>query len=144
MTNTNKPSIVFWIIGVITLIWNAMGVVNYLNQTFKTEASQNKFSTDQLALLDSLPAWMTALFAIAVFAGTIGCIALLMRKKIAVTLLLISFLAATVQQLYWIFGTNAAEVFSESLPYLIPILVIVVAAFLAWYSKDQKGKGVLS
>ena len=144
MTNTNKPNLVFWIIGVITLIWNVLGVVNYLMQAYKTEASLDKFSTDQLALLDSLPAWMTALFAIAVFAGTLGCIALLLRKKIAVILLLVSFLAATVQQLYWIFGTNAPEVFSESLPYTMPILVIVVAAFLVWYSRNINAKGWLS
>ena len=144
MTNTNKPNLVFLIIGVITLIWNVLGVVNYLMQAYKTEASLDKFSTDQLALLDSLPAWMTALFAIAVFAGTLGCIALLLRKKIAVILLLVSFLAATVQQLYWIFGTNAPEVFSESLPYTMPILVIVVAAFLVWYSRNINAKGWLS
>lgn len=144
MSESKKPGIAFWIIGIITLVWNGLGVFNYLQQAYKTEASMNKFNSDQLALLESLPAWMTALFAIAVFAGTIGCIALLLRKKIAVTFLLVSFIAATVQQLYWIFGTNAAEVFSESLPYLMPILVIIVAAFLAWYSKDQKGKGILS
>jgi len=113
-------------------------------QAYKTEASLDKFSTAQLALLDSLPAWMTALFAIAVFAGTLGCIALLLRKKIAVILLLVSFLAASVQQLYWIFGTNAPEVFSESLPYTMPILVIVVAAFLVWYSRNINAKGWLS
>ena len=144
MSESKKPGIAFWIIGVITLIWNGLGVVNYLQQAFKTEVSMNKFNSDQLALLESLPAWMTALFAIAVFAGAIGCIALLMRKKLAVTLLLASFLAATIQQLYWMFGTNAAEVFSESQPYLMPIMIIIVSAFLVWYSKDQKGKGILS
>ena len=144
MTNTNKPNTVFWIIGVITLIWNGLGVANYLQQAYKPASFLEKFSGDQIALLDGLPVWMTALFAIAVFAGTLGCVALLLRKKIAVVLFLMSFLAATVQQLYWIFGTNATEVFSESLPYTMPILVIVVAAFLVWYSKDQKRKGILA
>lgn len=144
MSETNKPGIVFWIIGIIALIWNGMGVYNYLQQAYKTEAVMAKFNADQLALLESLPAWMTALFAIAVFAGALGSIALLMRKKVAVMLFILSFIAATVQQLYWIFGTDAVEIFNESQPYLMPILVIVVAAFLAWYSKNQKAKGILS
>lgn len=144
MTNTNKPNVVFWIIGVIALIWNGMGVNSYLQLAFKTEASTADLNADQIALLDGLPAWMTALFAIAVFAGVIGSIALLMRKKMATTILAISFVAATIQQLYWLFGTDSIEVFNEKQPYLMPIMVIVFAAFLAWYSINQKGKGVLT
>ena len=143
MSESNKPGTVFWIIGVLALIWNGMGVNAYLQHAFKTEASMADMNADQVALLESMPAWVTALFAIAVFAGIIGCIVLLLRKKLAAPLLFISFIAATVQQLYWLFGTNMAEVFSESRPYVMPILIIVVAAFLAWYSKNQKAKGIL-
>ena len=144
MSGTNKPGIAFWIIGVIALLWNGMGVNAYLQSAFKTEAATAELNVDQIALVDSLPAWMTALFAIAVFSGILGSIALLMQKKIASTLFLVSFLTATVQQLYWLFGTDAVETFSEKQPYLMPILIIVFAAFLMWYSKDQKGKGIIS
>ena len=144
MSNTNKPGIAFWIIGVIAVIWNGMGVYNYLIQAFKTDALMDSMDAEQIALMDSLPAWMTALFAIAVFSGLLGSIALLMGKKIATTLFVVSFLTATIQQLYWLFGTDAVDVFSEKMPYLIPILVIVFGAFLVWYSKGQKSKGVLS
>ena len=144
MSNSNKPGIAFWIIGVIALLWNGMGVMQYLMQAFKSEAYTSAMSAEQNALMDGLPAWMTALFAIAVFGGLIGSIMLLMRKKMAVTLFLISFATATVQQLYWLFGTNAPEVFADMQPYLMPVLVIVVCIFLVWYSKDQKAKGVLA
>ena len=144
MTDTNKPNVIFWIIGVVALIWNGMGVNAYLQQAYNTEASTAELNTEQIALIDGLPAWMTALFAIAVFAGIIGAIALLMRKKMAAIILCISFAAATIQQLYWLFGTNATEVFSEMQPYLMPVMIIVFAAFLAWYSHNQKKKGVLS
>jgi hypothetical protein len=144
MTNTNKPNIVFWIIGVIALVWNGMGVNAYLQQAYDTEVSTAELNAEQIALIDSLPPWMMALFAIAVFAGVIGSITLLMRKKIAVIILFLSFVVAIIQQLYWLFGTNATEVFSEMQPYFRPIMVIVFAAFIAWYSKNQKEKGVLS
>jgi hypothetical protein len=121
-----------------------MGVNAYLQQAFKTEASTAELNAEQIDLINSLPAWMTALFAIAVFAGIIGCIALLMRKKMAVNLFAISFVAATIQQLYWLFGTNAVALFSEMQPYLMPVLIIVFAAFLVWYAKDQYRKGILS
>jgi len=144
MSNSNKPGVAFWVIGVIALLWNGMGVSQYLMQAFKSEAYTSAMNAEQNALMDSLPAWMTALFALAVFSGFIASIMLLMRKKIAVTLFLLSFVTATVQQLYWLFGTNAPEVFADMQPYFMPIAVIIVCIFLVWYSKDQKAKGVLS
>jgi hypothetical protein len=144
MSNTNKPGIAFWIIGIIALLWNAMGVYNYLIQAYQTEAYTSSVNEAQLALMENMPSWNTALFAIAVFSGLIGTILMLMRKKSAVSLFILSFVTATVNQLYWLFGTNAVEVFSESMPYLMPILVIVFCLFLVWYSRDQKAKGVIS
>jgi len=85
MSNTNKPGIAFWIIGVIALIWNGIGVYYYLISAFDTEASTAGLNAEQIALMDGMPAWYTALFAIAVFTGVIGAITLLMRKKVATT-----------------------------------------------------------
>jgi len=144
MSNTNKPGIAFWIIGIIALLWNAMGVYNYLIQAYQTEAYTSSLNEAQLALMESMPSWNTALFAIAVFSGLIGTILMLMRKKSAVSLFIISFITATIGQLYWLFGTNAVEVFSDKMPYLIPILVIVFCLFLVWYSRGQKAKGILN
>jgi hypothetical protein len=144
MTNTNKPSALFWIIGVVALLWNGMGVNYYLQSAFKTEASTAGLNEAQIELMDSMPAWYTALFAIAVFSGIIGSIALLMKKKIAVPIFMISFVAAFINQIYWLFATDAVEVFSDQMPYLMPALVVLIGAFLIWYSKKQKAKHVLS
>ena len=143
MSNTNKPNTIFWIIGVIALLWNLLGVANYLGQAYKVDAIMGGLTEEQAGLINNLPAWMTALFALAVFFGLFGSIALLMRKKIAVSLFAISFLTATIQQLYWLFGTNMIEIFAESQPYLMPIIVIVFCVFLVWYSKEQRKKGVI-
>ena len=37
-TNSNKPGALFWVIGVIALIWNLMGVSAYLMQAYQTES----------------------------------------------------------------------------------------------------------
>lgn len=144
MTNTNKPSILFWIIGVIALIWNGMGANYYLQSAFKTEASTAGLNQEQIDLMNSMPSWYTALFAIAVFSGVIGALAMLMKKKVSVPLFMVSFICALINQVYWLFGTNAVEVFSDQMPYLMPTLVIIIGAFLIWYSKRQKAKHVLS
>jgi len=121
-----------------------MGVYNYLIQAYQTEAFTSSLNEAQLALMESIPSWNTALFAIAVFSGLVGTIFLLMKRKTAVPLYIISFISATIMQLYWLLGTDAMEIFSDEMPYLMPILVIIFCAFLVWYSKDQKSKEVLS
>ena len=83
MTTTNKPTIGFWMIAVIAFIWNLMGAYMYIIQKYKTEAFESQYTSMQLDMIYSMPAWATAAFAIAVFGGVLGSATLLMRKKIA-------------------------------------------------------------
>lgn len=143
MTNTNKPSILFWIIGIIALLWNGMGANSYIQYAYKTEASVAGLNQEQIDLMQGMPAWYTALFAIAVFSGLLAAILFLMKKKLAVKLFILSFCAAAVNQVYWLFGTNAIEVFADMQPYLFPALIIALGLVFIWFSMLQKDKGVL-
>ena len=78
---TTKPPVWFWIISILALIWNSMGVNQYLQQAYNTEAFKSMVSTEELEMISQLPTWYTAVFAIAVFAGALGCILLLLRKS---------------------------------------------------------------
>ena len=129
MTDTNKPGVVYWIIGVVALLWNLLGVNAYLQEAFQTEAFLAAYNEEQLALMDSTPAWITALFAIAVFSGAIGSLLLLLRKKFAVPLLFISFAAALIQMGYSFFTTNSAELFGTMQGVVMPLFIIVFFCF---------------
>ena len=90
MTTTNKPNKWFWIIAVLALLWNLMGVSRYLMEAYNAESFRTQFNADQLAIMDGSPAWITAVFAIAVFSGLLACFTLLMKRKFAITLFGIS------------------------------------------------------
>ena len=60
------------------------------------------------------------------------------------TAVMISFVCALINQIYWLFGTDAGTVFSDRNLYVMPILIVGIGIFLIWYAKDQKAKGVLS
>ena len=143
MTSTNKPSAGFWIIAVIALIWNAMGVMTYLMEQYKVEAYRADFTAEQLALMDSAPAWAIALFAIAVFSGLLGCIFLLMRKKMATPLFLISLLCILFNIGYSLFATNQHELFGTVDGIVMPLVVVVIGVFLYFFSKKSTAKGLL-
>jgi hypothetical protein len=143
MTTPNKPNVGFWIIAVIALLWNLMGVYQYLALTLMKEEMSEALTEEQLALMTDLPSWYTGVFAIAVFAGALACILLLLRKKWAVSLFLISVLAVIIQMSYWLFATGAMEVYGTVGAVTMPIIVVIVAIFLYFYSKGAAKKGWL-
>ena len=97
------------------------------------------YPPEQAELFNHLPGWYMAAFGIATVTGTLGCITLLMRKKITVMLFLISLIAAVVTQAYWLLGTNAPEIMGSQV-YFGPIMVIIICIFLYFYSKGATRK----
>ena len=139
---TNKPNTGFWIIAVLALLWNLMGVFQYLASTLMADAMSEAVPEDQMALMNALPSWYYYVFAIAVFAGAIGCLFLLIRKKLAVPILGISLIAVLVQMGYWLLATDVMEVVGMS-AVIMPLVVIIVSIFLYFYSKGAAQKGWL-
>ncbi|WP_299122944.1 hypothetical protein [uncultured Winogradskyella sp.] len=139
-TSMNKPPIWFWIVSVLALLWNGAGVMAYLGRAFATDEMIAALPKEQQAeFLAEYPAWYTAAFALAVFCGALGCIALLIRKKWAHPLFIISALGAIVQHIYLFMNvemTGAAMV--------MPALVIVVCLFLIWFAKNAIAKNWIS
>ncbi|CAM1354982.1 hypothetical protein [Tenacibaculum ascidiaceicola] len=143
MTDSNKPTTLFWIIGVAALVWNGLGVMQYLGMAYMTDEVKAALPEAERALYDNIPSWVTAAFAIAVFGGLIGSAFLLMRKKLARPMFLISLIAIIVQMSYNLFMSKAAEVYGPG-SVIMPIMVIVIGVFLLMYSKKTIAKGWLS
>jgi hypothetical protein len=143
MTKKNdKPTSAFWIISVLALLWNIMGVAAYLGQAYMTDEVLKALSEGEQAYYENVPAWVTAAFAIAVFAGAFGCVGLLMRKKWATILFVISIIAVIAQSTYNLIIQKFMEV---PLQHMIwSIVVIVIAIFLVWFSSNATKKGWIS
>ncbi len=125
----------FWVIGVVTLVFNLMGVINYFAQM--DADSLASFPEQYRPIIESRPAWATAGFAIAVFGGSIGCLLLLLRKSAAFYVLIASLLGVIVTMMH-IFGVAG---FSSFEIWIGVLMQLVVTAFLIWYSKLAERKG---
>jgi len=88
--NQTKPRISYWMIAGLGLIWNIMGCLNFLSQSNPEIVAQ--LPDAYQALIAARPAWATVAFGIAVFAGAVGCILLLLRRRVAVQLLMFSLI----------------------------------------------------
>ena len=129
-----KPSSLFYVISSVALVWNLMGVFNYLLQVLMTDEVLKSFPKDQQLMYQDVPSWVTAAFAVAVFFGTLGAIFLLLKKKVSSTFFILSFLGIFVQMTYGLLITKNTDSYGP-LGLLMPLMIIVVGAYLIWYSK---------
>ena len=139
-----KPPVWFWVVGVVALLWNLMGAMAYIGQAYMTDEVKAALPADQQALLENIPAWATAAFAIAVWGGVLGCLALLLRKKWARPVLVISLLGILVQMSYSFFMSNALEVYGTGQGMVMPLLIIVIGVVLVLFAKSTQNKGWIS
>jgi cadmium resistance protein CadD (predicted permease) len=138
----NRPSSAFWIIAVLGLAWYMIGVRAYIDQAYMTaEELATRPEAEQLFYLN-LPAWVTAAYAISVFVGAFACIALLMRKKWALSLFVVSLLAVLAQFVHNVFIQDYMEVTPQRM--IFSLVIVLIGAFLIWYSKRAASRGWLT
>ena len=91
---TNEAPTWFWIGAGLALLWEALGCFMYWTQVTTDPAT---LPLDQRAMWDAAPGWMIAAYAVAVWVGLLGAVLLLMRRRFAEPLLLLSLVAVVVQ-----------------------------------------------
>jgi hypothetical protein len=123
----------FWTIGAIALIWNAMGVVNFIMQM--NAAAVAAMPETQRAIIQDRPVWATAAFALAVFGGALGCVLLLLRKAAATYLFILSLIGVIVQMLPYLGMSGSTGKLGLVEKVMFMVMPLLVAALLIWYSK---------
>ncbi|WP_209400260.1 hypothetical protein [Pseudozobellia sp. WGM2] len=139
-TTLKKPPTWFWVISVIALLWNIIGVMAYLADAYMSVETLAELSQEQRMLYESRPAWATGAFALAVWGGLIGSIGLLLRKKWAYILFIISLIAVLAQNVYQFFLSNTFDVLGTAamaFPILIIIIGILLILFSNWAKKNE-------
>jgi hypothetical protein len=142
---TESHQLIKWLkgISIFAIIWNLMGVSAYLMQAFMTDEAIAALPEAERALYSNIPTWYTAAFAIAVFAGLLASVLLLLKKRFSTSLFMISLIAILVQMYYNFFISKAMEVYGSSHA-IMPILVIIFAFFFLWYSRKMDEYAVLN
>lgn len=140
MTNQDiKLPMWFWAVGVVALLWNAVGVLAFLSEINQTPEALAAMSEAHRNLYETRPSWAFLGFAAAVFGGLLGCIVLLMRRKFAIVLFIISLLGLIVQNYYSFGVAKVQEIYPENVM-VLPAMVVVIAVFLLWFSRSATTK----
>ena len=132
-----------WIVGILSLLWNAFGAYDYTMTNLHNAAYLAKFPADQLAYFQSLPGWLTAFWALGVWGGLAGSVLLLIRSRYAVWAFAVSVVGVIVSFGYQMFATQMPASMKQGAMAFMPLVIFVIAAALLWYAMRESKSGVL-
>lgn len=125
--NQIKIPVWFWIVAIILLIWNLMGVSAFFQHILISDEALQALPDNEKELYGKYPLWTKVAFAMAVMGGLLGSLALIMKKRVAKLLFMISFIGIVVQMVHSLFIAKAMDVYGPG-ALVMPIMVIVFGA----------------
>jgi hypothetical protein len=139
-----KPPWHIWLIGVIAVLFNSIGVFDFvmsMAQGVKYLASAG-MTPDQIAHYQAMPSWMTVVWAVGVFGAFLASILLLLRRKLAVPVFVLSLAAFLISLLYTYVLTDGGAVMGQQMA-VTSAVIAGLLAFFGWYSRLMAVRGVL-
>ncbi|MBI1237536.1 MAG: hypothetical protein GC188_12710 [Alphaproteobacteria bacterium] len=141
-TRTKTP-VWFWILSVIGLLWFAMGAFDYSATQLRLDFYMSAFTEEQLAYFYGFPAWYVATWAISVWGAVAGAVLLLMRKKAASLLFLISLISFVIGAIYSYGFTNAMEMMGGIGSVIFSGVIFLSILGFFWLARSASAGGIL-
>ena len=139
-----KPPWHMWLIGVIAVLFNSIGVFDFVMSMARGAEYQASagMAPAQIAHYQSMPGWMTAAWAVGVFAAFIASILLLLRNQRAVPAFVLSLAAFCITLLYTYVLTDGGAIMGPQMAITSAVIAALLALF-AWYARVMTVRGVL-
>lgn len=131
-----------WVIGVLSLCWNAFGGFDYTMTQIGDDQYLAALTAEQRAYVASLPVVMETAWAVGVWASVAGSLLLLMRLRWAFHAFALSLAGIAVSVLYGNLVLHISDVMGQSALYMNAVIA-AVGLFLTWYARILVKKGVL-
>ena len=132
----------FWIVSVLSLLWNAMGAFDYSATQLRLDWYMSAFTPEQLEYFYSFPAWAVACWAIGVWGALLGSIALLLRQRWAVWAFGASILGMVFTSVYNFGLTDGIRLMGPG-AIAISAVIWAVGLFLFFYARAMAKRAVL-
>jgi hypothetical protein len=146
MTETATPAKTprhLWVVGVLSLLWNAMGAVDFTMTATRNEAYLKNFTPEQLDYFFKFPLWAMISWGTATWGSLLGSMLLLLRRKLAVTVNLIVIIAMVPTFTYNYIITNGLKVMGGPGVIIFTAVIVIVGVLLYVYARNMARRGVL-
>jgi hypothetical protein len=142
-TRTTRAPRHLWVIGILALLWSAMGAMDFVMTQTKNEMYMSGFTPEQLTFFYGFPAWVVAAWAIGVWGGVIGALLLLFRRRLAVWVFLASLLAVVITTFHNFLLSNGMEIMGDAFSLILTALIFLFALGLFLYARAMHKRSVL-
>lgn len=137
------PSIWFWIIAGLFVLWNAFGCYLYVLDVSMTDAQYAEtYGEVMAAAREFYPGWATAAYALAVWGGLLAAVLLLLRRKLSSTLFIISLVSAIICFIPNFISQPLREAGGATF-WLMPVIVVLIGVVEVWFTRRESAKGTL-
>jgi hypothetical protein len=142
-TQTTRSPWHLWVIGIIALLWNAIGAMDYIMTETKNQSYMSGFTPEQLAFFYGLPAWVVSAWAIGVWGGVLGSLLLLFRRSLAVWVFLLSLIGIVVTAFHNYVLSNGMNVMGGAFALVFTAVIFLIGLGLYLYARAMNKRGVL-
>jgi hypothetical protein len=119
-----------------------MGAYDYLMTQTQNASYMESFTPEQLEFFYGFPTWVVAFWALAVWGGVLGVVLLLLKKRLAVPVLLISFLSMVITAVHNFLLSNGMEIMGST-GAIFSVAIFFIALGLWLYARAMARQGVL-
>ena len=141
-SDKTSPPVWFWVISIIALLWYLMDMSAFFMRVLMTDDFIKAMPENQQHLYRNMPLWVNIVFAGEVFGGALGCVGLLLRKKWALPLFVVSILGVLSQTFHVYFLSDAISTMGTP-AVVMPLLAILIGIGIIVLAKSAISKGWL-
>lgn len=124
---------------IASLLFMLVGCAGYL---LTVTIDPQSLPIDQRAMVLAQPTWMVAAYGIAVWVGLAGAVMLVLRRKLAEPLLLVSLIAAVVTFLPYAVTPQVRDTISTD-DVAAALIVLAITWTIFWFARHSKQRGWL-
>lgn len=138
-----KPPAWFYVLAGLALLWNVAGLLAVVADLRLSAADIAALPPEQQAMYAARPLWSVVGSVVAVAAGTLASLLLLLRRHWAILLFGVSLVGVVVQDLGIFVLTRAAKT-GDMTPLVLQSLVLVIAVALLLLARRARANGWLA
>lgn len=144
VSSTARPKLTFWVVAVLSLLWNLIGAYDYLmTRTHNMEYLQGAgMGPEELAYMDSFPLWANIGWGLGVWGAVAGSVLLLVRNRWAYHAFAVSLLGLVMTTVHTYAFPHPA-IFDGAMAMMFSAVLAAVAIALLLFARRSAADGVL-
>lgn len=140
-TPTTPRPVRFWLSAALLLVWNLFGLWMFWSQLSMTPEQLAALPQAQRGLFEAMPSWVWVAYGVAVVAGWLGALLLLLGKRAALPLFWVSLVAVLLQFGYSLGPGGAVAALGPAAALPLPLTIIAVSLYQVWLARTAIRRG---